>query len=249
MLPFANSTLLLATTRPLKTLSLQHSIRSTPLHHLRPRNISATVGLKMPEKLKAEEVHSETDPSVAKQYDCDTPKDQQWKELYEMIDAKKLSMLNTYRNGVGPVGRSMGVARRTGPDILYLANNHSRKFQDLKENKEVQITFQDTKTQDWISISGTATTTSNDDPRIKELYNSAISAWFGDLKDGVHDGTWKDPRMSIIEIQSKYIVYWKQETSSLGFMKEVGQAALTGSVAQTGVHREFSEGEIKKERV
>jgi len=203
----------------------------------------------MPEKLTAQEVNSETDPSVAKQYDNTTPKEEQFKELYELIDGKKISLLNTYREGIGAVGRSMAVGKRVGPDILYLANKHSRKFQDLEKNKEVQITIQDSKTQDWISISGTATTTSNDDPRIKELYNSGISAWFGDLKDGVHDGTWKDPRMTLIEVQSKYIVYWKKESSSLGFMKEVGMAALTGAVAQTGVHRELFEEDIKKERV
>lgn len=203
----------------------------------------------MPESLSAKEVNSKTDPSVAKQYDNSTPKDVQWKELYELIDGKKISMLNTYREGVGPVGRSMAIARRSGPDILFLANKHSRKFEDLEKNKEVQITIQDTKTQDWISISGKATTASNEDPRIKELYSSTISAWFGDLKDGVHDGTWKDPRMSLIEVQSNYIVYWKKETSTLGFMKEVGTAALTGSVAQTGVHRELSKEDIEKERV
>ncbi|OAP65206.1 hypothetical protein AYL99_01178 [Fonsecaea erecta] len=203
----------------------------------------------MPEALDPKEVNSRTDPSVAKQYDRGTPKADQWKELYELIDGKKISMLNTYRQGVGPVGRSMAVAKRSGPDILYLANKNSRKFQDLEKNKEVQIIIQDSKTQDWISITGTATTASNDDPRIKELYSSEISAWFGDLKDGVHDGTWKDPRMSLIEIQSKYIVYWKKEVSSLGFLKEVGTAALTGSVAQTGVHRELTEEDIQKERV
>lgn len=203
----------------------------------------------MPEGLKAEEVNSKTDPSVAKQYDNETPKDVQWKELYELIDGKKIGMLNTYRDGVGPVGRSMAIARRTGPDILFLANKHSKKFEDLDKNKEVQITIQDTKTQDWISISGKATTASSEDPRIKELYSPTISAWFGDLKDGVHDGTWKDPRMSLIEVQSNYIVYWKKETSTLGFMKEVGTAALTGSVAQTGVHRELFKEDIEKERV
>ncbi|KIW78461.1 hypothetical protein Z517_08297 [Fonsecaea pedrosoi CBS 271.37] len=203
----------------------------------------------MPEALDPKEVQSGIDPSVAKQYDDQTPKADQWKELYELIDSKQTSMLNTYREGVGPVGRSMAVAKRSGPDILYLANKDSQKFQDLDKNKEVQITIQDSKTQDWISISGTATTASNDDPRIKELYSSTVSAWFGDLKDGVHDGTWKDPRMSLIEIKSKYIVYWKKETSSLGFLKEVGTAALTGGVAQTGVHRELTEEDIKKERV
>lgn len=203
----------------------------------------------MPEALKSHEVSSGTDPSVAKQYDRQTPKDEQWKELYELIDGQKIGMLSTHRAGIGPVGRSMGVARRSGPDILFLANHHSQKFQDISKNKEVQITFQDSKTQDWISISGTATTARNDDPRIKELYSPTMSAWFGDLKDGVHDGTWKDPRMALIEVQSKFIVYWKKEVSSLGFLKEVGTAALTGSVAQTGVLRELTDEDIIKERV
>ncbi|KAJ9662149.1 hypothetical protein H2198_001500 [Neophaeococcomyces mojaviensis] len=202
----------------------------------------------MPEQLKPEEVNSKTDPSVAKQYDTQTPKEDQWKDFYAIVDGKNVTMLNTYREGVGAVGRSMAVGKRQGPDILYLANKHSKKFEDLSSNKDVQITIQDLKTQDWVSISGTATTTSNDDPRIKELYNPGVSAWFGDLKDGVHDGTDKDPRMALIEVKSKYIVYWKRNSSSLGFLKEVGQAALTGSVAQTGLHREFEQSEIEKER-
>jgi len=55
----------------------------------------------MPESLKASEVNSQTDPSVAKQYDSETPKEQQIKDLFEMIDGKKIGMLNTYRSGVG----------------------------------------------------------------------------------------------------------------------------------------------------
>lgn len=202
----------------------------------------------MPEALKPEEVNSKTDPSVAKQYDYNTPKEQQWKDLYQIIDGAKVTMLNTHRQGVGPVGRSMAIARRDGPDILYLANIHSRKFDDLATNKEVQIIVQDLKTQNWVSITGEAVKTDNKDPRIKDLYSPATSAWFGDLKDGVHDGTDKDPRMALIEVKSKYIVYWQKEVSTLGFLKEVGQAALTGSVAQTGVTRELSGADIARER-
>jgi general stress protein 26 len=213
------------------------------------RPFTTTLRFNMPEGLKPEEVNSQTDPSVVKQYDRETPKEDQWKDLYEVVDKHKIVMLNTYRNGVGPVGRSMGVARRAGPDLLFLANKNSKKFEDISQNKEVQVTFQDDKSQDWVSVSGTATSTANDDPRIKELYSSFVSAWFGDLKDGVHDGTWKDPRMALIEVKSNYIVHWKKNVSSLGFFKEVGQAAFTGSVAQTGDHREFSKEEIEKERV
>ena len=117
------------------------------------------------------------------------------------------------------------------------------------------------------------------------MYSSSISAWFGDLKDGTHDGTYKDPRMALIEIKSKYIVrfcrLWSQILISSVLLEErrfkswiperswsgksskdyrhgaksvqetladISQAALTGSVAQTGLHREFSESDIQKER-
>jgi abnormal spindle-like microcephaly-associated protein len=55
----------------------------------------------MPDQLKTSEVNSKTDPSVAKQYDDETPKDQQIKQFFEMVDGKKICMLSTYRNGVG----------------------------------------------------------------------------------------------------------------------------------------------------
>lgn len=97
----------------------------------------------------------------------------------------------------------MALAKRTGPDFLFLANAHSQKFKDIEANKEVNVSFQDTKSQDWISVSGTATTASNSDPRIKEVWSRGAAAWFGDVGDGVHDGSAEDPRMSLIEVKAK----------------------------------------------
>lgn len=95
----------------------------------------------------------------------------------------------------------MAVAKRTGPDFLFLANANSKKFDDLK-NKEACLIFHDSS-ENWVSVTGEAVTTSNDDPRIKEIYSKPVSAWFGDLGDGVHTGGPEDPRMKLIEIRSK----------------------------------------------
>ncbi|KAF1970382.1 hypothetical protein BU23DRAFT_556845 [Bimuria novae-zelandiae CBS 107.79] len=142
----------------------------------------------------------------------------------------------------------MAVGKRSGPDILFLANAHSQKLSDLAQNKEVQITFQDSKTQDWISISGTATTTSNTDPRIKEIWSNGVKAWFGDLGDGKHDGSAEDPRMTLIEVKAKYATYYLTKVGMLGYMKEVGTAAFTGKVADTGYLRELNEQDIEQAR-
>lgn len=150
---------------------------------------------------------------------------------------------------IGPVGRSMAVAKRNGPDFLFLANKDSTKFSDLSQNKEVQISFQDAKsTQNWISVSGTAITTSNSDPRIKDVWSRATGAWFGDLGDGTHTGGPEDPRMTLIEVKSKYVTYYQTEVGMLGMAKEVIGAAVTGGVANTGKIRELSEQDLEKAR-
>lgn len=96
-----------------------------------------------------------------------------------------------------PVGRSMAVAKRTGPDFLFLANANSTKVKDLEANKEVQLSFRDSKTEDWVSVTGEVVCMTNDDPRIKEIYSKPVKVWFGDIGDGVHDGGPEDPRMKL----------------------------------------------------
>ena len=65
----------------------------------------------MPEPLKASEVNSQIDPSVAKQWDDETPKKQQIEEFYKTVDGMKIGLLTTIRGGLGPVSRSMVVAK------------------------------------------------------------------------------------------------------------------------------------------
>ncbi|EME45854.1 hypothetical protein DOTSEDRAFT_171519 [Dothistroma septosporum NZE10] len=198
----------------------------------------------MPEKVN--DLDATRDPSVAKQYDNESSTETKFKDFYKIADDRKICMMGTYRNGVGPVSRSMAVAKRTGPDFLFLANTNSKKFEDL-QNKETCLIFHDSN-ENWISVTGEAVTTSNDDPRIKEVYSKVVSAWFGDLGDGVHTGGPEDPRMKLIEIRSKYISYWKKTTGPLTTAKEIGGAALTGRVANTGDLREMHQEEISQQR-
>ncbi len=97
----------------------------------------------------------------------------------------------------------MAVAKRSGPDFLFLANAHSQKFSDIEQNKVTNVYFHDSTTQDWISVTGETVVSSNDDKRIKEVYTQGVKAWFGDLGDGKHDGGPEDPRMKLIEVKAK----------------------------------------------
>jgi general stress protein 26 len=154
----------------------------------------------MPDSVQ--DISSKSDPSVVKQLDNDAPAETKFEDFYKIADGAKITLLGTYRKGTGPVLRSMAIARRDGPDFLFLANRNSQKFADIESNKEVSLAFSDSS-MSWYSVSGDATTASNSDPRIKEVWNRGAAAWFGDLGDGKHDGTADDPRMALIEVKAK----------------------------------------------
>ena len=75
----------------------------------------------MPQPLKASEVESKTDPTVAKQWDDETPKKQQIDEFYKTVDGMKIGLLTTIRDGIGPVSRSMAVAKVPSSSSINLA--------------------------------------------------------------------------------------------------------------------------------
>lgn len=205
--------------------------------------------LNMPETPQAEDPYSHADPSITELWDTKTPLEKQWTEFYKTVDSMKVGLLGTYRPGIGHVARSMVVVKRNGPDFIFISNINTQKFRDLEASKECSITFQDSSTQDWVSVSGVATTTDNTDPRLRDLYSPGMKAWFGDLGDGVHTGTVDDPRRALIEVKARYITYWKTTVGSLGFVKEIAQAAMSGKVAAIGLCRRFFEEEIEQERV
>ncbi|KAL9124050.1 MAG: hypothetical protein Q9175_008266 [Cornicularia normoerica] len=65
----------------------------------------------MPQPLKASHVESKTDPTVANQWDDKTPKKQQIDDFYKTVDGMKIGLLTTLRSGIGPVARSMAIAK------------------------------------------------------------------------------------------------------------------------------------------
>lgn len=63
-----------------------------------------------------------------------------------------------------------------------------------------------------------------------EIFNPLVSAWFGDLGDGVHDGSAEDPRVELIVIEPTEIRYWKATQTKIGQLANVVTSAVTGGV-------------------
>lgn len=191
----------------------------------------------MPESVY--DLSANADLSLEKQWDDKTVKSEQIKDLCSITGSLKSCLLATTRPNAGIVSRSMATARRVGPGFLSLANMNSQKFKDLERSKDCHITFQKSCSEGWVSISGAATTDSDSDLHIKEPYNKGLRAWFDDLGDSKYDGGPEDPRLALIEVKSRYVAYWKATVGTLGFVREIGVAAVTGQVANTGVQRQL----------
>lgn len=166
--------------------------------------------------------------------------------LLEIVSKVQTAMLvtrsqegNLHSRAMNPVSRP----NQTGLNFVFLANNVSHKFDEIEHDSHVNLSFTDPSSSNWASISGKARI-SSDREEIKQYWSSAISAWFGDLKDGVHKGDENDPRVSLIEVIPDEIRYWYATKGKLGQAIEVGIGAVTGKVASPGELREITRDEI-----
>lgn len=115
----------------------------------------------------------------------------------------------------------------------FYQNLESGKTTDVEEGDgQVNVSFCDVKTGDWVSISGKAVI-NKDKSKVKRHWNSMVKAWFDDKKDGVHTGDENDPRVVMLDVHPEEIRYYSQE-GTLKFYKDVAAAALGGAAASPG---------------
>ncbi|KAJ7703244.1 hypothetical protein B0H17DRAFT_1042452 [Mycena rosella] len=128
--------------------------------------------------------------------------------------------------------------------LIFLANNSTAKFDEIKNDSHVNVSFCDTNSTSWASYSGTARI-SQDKELIRKHFSSSMSAYFGDLKDGVHKGTVDDPRISVIEVVPEEIRYWVATKGSIARAADVAISKVTGNAAAPGELRTITQTEIQ----
>jgi general stress protein 26 len=125
----------------------------------------------------------------------------------------------------------------------FLANNVSYKFDEIKANSNVNLSFIDTSTTNWASIAGQATV-SRDQATIDKLWSPFVAGYFTDLKDGVHKGDKTDPRVSVISVIPHEIRYWVSTSTVVGRAVEHAKGAVTGKLTAPGEIRTITSEEV-----
>lgn len=165
-------------------------------------------------------------------------------EVKSIVKAVKTGMLTLASADGSLHSRAMAPADFDDLTFSFIANNESGKTTDIQEDGHANVSFFDPSSTSWVSVAGKAKL-SQDRERIKKLFNPIVSAWFGDLGDGKHDGSAEDPRVALIVVEPSEIRYWAAQRTKVGQLVEVVSSAVTGNTAAPGKLRTISAEELK----
>ncbi|KAI0744225.1 hypothetical protein C8Q80DRAFT_1220880 [Daedaleopsis nitida] len=191
--------------------------------------------------------NKELDPYSAKAQNDNLTPQEKIEGLHAIVQNVKTGMLTT-RSSAGQLhSRAMAPAGPVSPTqvtLVFIANRASHKFDEIENDSHVNVSFYDESNTNWASYSGVAKI-SQEQEKISKHWSSAISAWFGDLGDGVHKGDQNDPRVAIIEVIPNEIRYWMATRGAVGRAVDVAVSAVSGKSAAPGELRTITKDEIQ----
>jgi len=188
------------------------------------------------------------DPYKAKNAD-ETTLQEKVNDLSEFITACKFGMMTTRDGKSGAlVSRCMALAAKetNGIDLIFHTNTESGKTDDIISDPHINISFLN-PSGEWASISGTSEIIT-DRSVVEKYYSKSLKAWLGDLGDGTHDGSAKDPRIGIIKVSTKTATYAVSRKTAISRAAEMAQGVITGNAAQVNKLREIDEEEVQRWR-
>jgi len=120
--------------------------------------------------------------------------------LYAFVDKKKVGVFSTLDAEGYIASRPMNVHKRTqGLDFCLLANRETPKFEQIKNNSNVNLYFAEDVVGDYVSVSGKAYLI-DDRKVIHELWNESVREWIGQVDEEKNGGK-DDPRICWIHVE------------------------------------------------
>ncbi|HET7670667.1 MAG TPA: pyridoxamine 5'-phosphate oxidase family protein [Burkholderiales bacterium] len=154
-------------------------------------------------------------------------------QLYTLVEKINIAMLTSRRADGRLVSRPMATQKRDPiADLWFVADLESHKMDELEADPEINLAYLDSKSFEWISVSGTARI-STDREAIRKRWQRDWKAWFGAL-DEVRDGGPDDPRLALILVEAHSVVYMKREKSKPVVLFELAKGMVTGERPDIG---------------
>ena len=179
------------------------------------------------------------------EHDREIPLRKKIHDLYALIDGIEIAMFTTRRSDGALVSRPMATQdREPGTDLWFVTDIESDKIDDLIADPNVNVSYYNVKSWEWVSVSGVVTV-SQDREMIQRLYKPDWKAWFGD-EGGNRDGGPNDPRFALLLVDARSVVYGKRNKPKPLALFEVVKGMVTGQAPDVADVREVSDSELKR---
>lgn len=151
-------------------------------------------------------------------------------KLARMIKGIRVAMLTTKDEDGTLRSRPMGTQEAEFDGTLwFFTQAGSPKVGEINREHEVNISYADTDSNRYVSVSGRATLVRDRD-RIREMWTPAMKAWFPEGVD--------DPEIALLRIEPEKAEYWDGPGSAV--------VQLAGFIKATATGRRYEPGENEK---
>lgn len=153
---------------------------------------------------------------------------EEFARLNEKIKDIKIAMLTTVEPDGELHTRPMAThAMDDDGTLWFFSYADSAKMDEVKQDKNVSLSYTDTAAETYVCASGTATT-SFDKEKIKQLWNPILKAWFPQGLD--------DPNIALLKVRLHRAEYWDEPGGKLVSMFRIAKAAVTGEKHEAAHH-------------
>jgi general stress protein 26 len=153
------------------------------------------------------------------------------KRLKEIVEDTRIAMLVT-QDDEALRSRPMHTAKiEEDHTIYFFTSKDSGKIDDIQSDRHVNLSYVNTGDQDFLSISGTAHTVT-DQQKMEELWNPMMKAWY---PDGL-----ETPDLILLKVEPKEAELWSAASSKLVQAFQMGKAIVTGERYTSGVNEEIN---------
>lgn len=155
--------------------------------------------------------------------------------LWELIKDIKFGML-THRHRDGSLqGHPLTTQNKSideGSVLYFFISNKSGMASRLREDGNVNMSYADTSSDNYVSIAGTASI-SDDQAKKEELFTPLAKAWFS--------GGATDPDLALLEVRIVHAEYWNAKDSKVTQLFKMAKSAITGERPQNmSEHKELN---------
>ena len=183
----------------------------------------------------------------AKDRDDDVSTEKKLDDLYELIEGMEICMMTTRRFDGRLVSRPMALQQRKEgtADLWFMTTTDTQKLDEIEPQPEVNLGFYNSKTREWVSVSGRARV-SQHRGKIRELYKPDWKAWLPE-EGGDRDGGPNDPRIALIFVEAHSVEYFKKDRPAVVQFFSFAKAMITGEPPKLGDQRSVTERELPHE--